>query len=98
MRSGVEGKGPFSGEIFKRATATLASLALALGGCSIGEAGAGASSSPEVTATPDTTSTAEAAPTPTAERTPKMVAPGKLPTVEQLSVDNLEEDECICIP
>ena len=73
----------------------LAGLALALGGCSIGEAGAGASSSPEVTATPDTTSTAEAAPTPTADRTPKMVAPGKLPTVEQLSKDNLGEDECI---
>jgi len=95
MRSGVESKGPFSGEIFKCATATLASLALALGGCSIGEAGAGASSSPEATAAPETTSTAEAAPTPTTERTPKMVAPGKLPTVEQLSVDNLEEDECI---
>lgn len=95
MRSGVESKGPFSGEIFKRATATLAGLALALGGCSIGEAGAGASSSPEVTATSDTTSTAEAAPTPTTERTPKMVAPGELPTVEQLSVDNLEKDECI---
>ena len=95
MRSGVESKGPFSGEIFKRAMAGLAGIALALGGCSIGEAGAGASSSPEVTATPDTTSTAEASPTPTAERTPKMVAPGKLPTVEQLSVDNLEEDECI---
>ena len=95
MRSGVESKGPFSGEIFKRAMAGLAGIALALGGCSIGEAGAGASSSPEVTATPDTTSTAEASPTPTAERTPKMVAPGKLPTVEQLSVDNLEKDECI---
>lgn len=81
----------------RRAMAGLAGLALAaLGaGCGIGEAGAGASSSPEVTATPDTTSTAEAAPTPTAERTPKMVAPGKLPTVEQLSVDNLEKDECI---
>lgn len=95
MRSGVESKGPFSGEIFKRAAAGLAGLALALGGCSIGEAGAGASSSPEVTAAPDTTSTAEAAPTPTADRTPKMVAPDELPTVEQLSVDNLEEDECI---
>lgn len=95
MRSGVESKGPFSGEIFKRAAAGLAGLALALGGCSIGEAGAGASSSPEVTATPGTTSTAEAAPTPTAERTPKMVAPGKLPTVEQLSVKNLGKDECI---
>ena len=73
----------------------LAGLALAaLGaGCGIGEAGAGASSSPEVTATPDTTSTAEAAPTPTAERTPKMVATGELPTVEQLS--NLGKDECI---
>ena len=93
MRSGVESKGPFSGEIFKRATAILAGLALALGGCSIGEAGAGASSSPEVTATPDTTSTAEAAPTPTAERTPKMVATGELPTVEQLS--NLGKDECV---
>ena len=43
-----------------------------------------ASSSPEVTATPDTTSTAEAAPTPTADRIPKMVALGELPTVEQL--------------
>lgn len=95
MRSGVESKGPFSGEIFKCAMATLAGLALALGGCSIGEAGAGASSSPEATATPDTTSTAEAVPTPTADRTPKMVAPGELPTVEQLSVDNLEKDECI---
>lgn len=95
MRSGVESKGSFSGEIFKRATATLAGLALFLGGCSIGEAGAGASSSPEVTATPDTMSTAEAAPTPTADRTPKMVAPGELPTVEQLSVENLEKDECI---
>lgn len=93
MRSGVESKGPFSGEIFKRAAAGLAGLALALGGCSIGEAGAGASSSPEVTATPDTTSTAEAAPTPTAERTPKMVATGELPTVEQLS--NLGKDECV---
>ena len=95
MRSGVGREGLFSGErgsnIFKRAAATLAGLALALGGCSIGEAGAGASSSPEATAAPDTTSTAEAAPTPTAERTPKMVAPGKLPTVEQLSVDNLEK-------
>ena len=79
----------------RRAAAGLAGIALALGGCSIGEAGAGASSSPEVTAAPETTSTAEAAPTPTAERTPKMVAPGKLPTVEQLSVDNLEKDECI---
>ena len=55
MRSGVESKGPFSGEIFKCATATLASLALALGGCSIGEAGAGASSSPEATTAPETT-------------------------------------------
>ena len=54
-----------------------------------------ASSSPEVTATPDTTSTAEAAPTPTADRTPKMVALGELPTVEQLSVENLREGECI---
>ena len=79
----------------ERAMAGLASIALALGGCSIGEAGAGASSSPEVAPTPDTTSTAEAAPTPTAERTPKMVAPGKLPTVEQLSVKNLGKDECI---
>ena len=43
MRSGVESKGSFSGEIFKRATATLAGLALFFGGCSIGEAGAGAS-------------------------------------------------------
>ena len=97
MRSGVESKSPFSGEIFERATATLAVLALFLGGCSIGEAGAGASSSPEATATPDTTSTAEAAPTPTAERTPKMVAPGKLPTVEQLSKDNLGENECLML-
>ena len=102
MGSSVGDKYPFSGNgerkkpgFLQRATATLAGLALFLGGCSIGEAGAGASSSPEVTATPDTTSTAEAAPTPTAERTPKMVAPGKLPTVEQLSVDNLEKDECI---
>jgi hypothetical protein len=79
----------------ERAMAGLASIALALGGCSIGEAGAGASSSPEVTPTPDTTSTAEAAPTPTAERTPKMVAPDELPTVEQLSVKNLGKDECI---
>ena len=93
MRSGVESKGPFSGEIFKRAAAGLAGIALALGGCSIGEAGAGASSSPEVAPTPDTTSTAEAAPTPTAERTPKMVAPDELPTVEQLS--NLGKDECV---
>ena len=102
MRSSVGDKYPFSGngerkkpDLFQRATATLAGLALALGGCSIGEAGAGASSSPEVTATPDTTSTTEAAPTPTADRTPKMVAPGELPTVEQLSVENLEKDECI---
>lgn len=79
----------------RRAMVGLAGLALALGGCSIGEAGAGASSSPEVTATPDTTSTAEAAPTPTADRTPKMVAPGELPTVEQLSKDNLRKDECV---
>lgn len=81
----------------ERAMAVMAGLALAIpgAGCSIGEAGAGASSSPEATAAPETTSTAEAAPTPTAERTPKMVAPGKLPTVEQLSVENLEEDECI---
>ena len=79
----------------ERAMAGLAGLALAaLGaGCGIGEAGAGASSSPEVTATPDTTSTAEAAPTPTAERTPKTVATGELPTVEQLS--NLGKDECV---
>ena len=79
----------------RRAMAGLAGLALAaLGaGCGIGEAGAGASSSPEVTATPDTTSTAEAAPTPTAERTPKTVATGELPTVEQLS--NLGKDECV---
>ena len=97
MRSGVEGKGPFSGEIFKRATAILAGLALALGGCSIGEAGAGASSSPEVTTASATTPTAEATPTPTAERTPKMVAPGELPTVEQLSVENLEKDECLML-
>lgn len=102
MRSSVGDKYPFSGngerkkpDLFQRATATLAGLALFLGGCSIGEAGAGASSSPEVTATPDTTSTTEAAPTPTADRTPKMVAPGELPTVEQLSVENLEKDECI---
>lgn len=82
----------------RRATATLAGLALALGGCSIGEAGAGASRSPEVTtapATQDSTPTAEATAAPTTERTPKMVAPGKLPTVEQLSKDNLGEDECI---
>lgn len=79
----------------ERAMAGLASIALALGGCSIGEAGAGASSSPEVAPTPDTTSTAEAAPTPTAERTPKMVAPGELPTVEQLS--NLGKDECLML-
>ena len=79
----------------ERAMAGLASIALALGGCSIGEAGAGASSSPEATATPGTTSTAEAVPTPTADRTPKMVAPGELPTVEQLSVENLREGECI---
>ena len=79
----------------RRAMAGLAGLALAaLGaGCGIGEAGAGASSSPEVTATPDTTSTAEAALTPTAERTPKTVATGELPTVEQLS--NLGKDECV---
>ena len=102
MRSSVGHEGSFGGNrerkkpgFLQRAAAGLAGLALALGGCSIGEAGAGASSSPEVTPTPDTTSTAEAAPTPTAERTPKMVAPGKLPTVEQLSVDNLEKDECI---
>lgn len=81
----------------ERAMAVMAGLALAIpgAGCGIGEAGAGASSSPEVAPTPDTTSTAEAAPTPTAERTPKMVAPGKLPTVEQLSVKNLGKDECI---
>lgn len=81
----------------RRATATLAGLALAAigAGCSIGEAGAGASSSPEVTTASATTPTAEATPTPTAERTPKMVAPGELPTVEQLSVENLEKDECI---
>lgn len=81
----------------ERAMAVMAGLALAIpgAGCSIGEAGAGASSSPEATAAPDTTSTAEAAPTLTAERTPKMVAPDELPTVEQLSVDNLEKDECI---
>jgi|GEM_PF-2335874 hypothetical protein len=102
MRSSVGDKYPFSGNgerkkpgFLQRATATLAGLALFLGGCSIGEAGAGASSSPEVTATPDTTSTAEAAPTPTADRTPKMVAPGELPTIKQLSMENLEEDECI---
>lgn len=102
MRSSVGHEGSFGGNrerkkpgFLQRAAAGLAGIALALGGCSIGEAGAGASSSPEATATPDTTSTAEAAPTPTAERTPKMVVPGKLPTVEQLSVDNLEKDECI---
>ena len=102
MRSSVGHEGSFGGNrerkkpgFLQSAAAGLAGLALALGGCSIGEAGAGASSSPEVTPTPDTTSTTEAAPTPTAERTPKMVAPGKLPTVEQLSVDNLEKDECI---
>ena len=79
----------------ERAMAVMAGLALAIpgAGCSIGEAGAGASSSPEATAAPDTTSTAEAAPTPTAERTPKMVATGELPTVEQLS--NLGKDECV---
>ena len=83
----------------RRATATLAGLALAAigAGCSIGEVGAGASSSPEATATPDTTSTAEATPTPTAERTPKMVVPGELPTVEQLSVENLGENECLML-
>ena len=104
MRSSVEHEGSFGGNrerkkpgFLQRAAAGLAGLALALGGCSIGEAGAGASSSPEATAAPDTTSTAEAAPTPTAERTPKMVAPGKLPTVEQLSVDNLEKDECLML-
>ena len=65
MRSSVGHEGSFGGNrerkkpgFLQRATATLAGLALALGGCSIGEAGAGASSSPEVTATPDTTSTA----------------------------------------
>jgi hypothetical protein len=81
----------------ERAMAVMAGLALAIpgAGCSIGEAGAGASSSPEATIAPDTTSTAEAAQTPTAERTPKMVAPDELPTVEQLSVDNLKKDECI---
>lgn len=79
----------------ERAMAVMAGLALAIpgAGCSIGEAGAGASSSPEATAAPDTTSTAEAAPTPTAERTPKTVATGELPTVEQLS--NLGKDECV---
>lgn len=82
-------------EFPRRAMVALAGFSLFLGGCSIGEVGAGASSSPEATATPDTTSTAEAAPTPTADRTPKMVAPGELPTVEQLSVENLEKDECI---
>ena len=102
MRSSVGHEGSFGGNrerkkpgFLQRAAAGLAGLALALGGCSIGEAGAGASSSPEVTATPDTTSTAEAAPTPTADRTPKMVAPGELPTIKQLSMENLEEDECI---
>jgi hypothetical protein len=102
MRSSVGHEGSFGGNrerkkpgFLQRAAAGLAGLALALGGCSIGEAGAGASSSPEVTPTPDTTSTAEAAPTPTADRTPKMVAPGELPTIKQLSVENLEEDECI---
>lgn len=100
MRSSVGHEGSFGGNrerkkpgFLQRAAAGLAGLALALGGCSIGEAGAGASSSPEVTPTPDTTSTAEAAPTPTAERTPKMVATGELPTVEQLS--NLGKDECV---
>lgn len=102
MRSGAGDKCSFSGNgerkkpgFLQRATATLAGLALALGGCSIGEAGAGASSSPEATATPDTTSTAEVVPTPTADRTPKMVAPGELPTIKQLSMKNLEKDECI---
>ena len=104
MRSSVGHEGSFGGNrerkkpgFLQRAAAGLAGLALALGGCSIGEAGAGASSSPEVTPTPDTTSTAEAAPPPTAERTPKMVAPGKLPTVEQLSKDNLGENECLML-
>lgn len=102
MRSSVGHEGSFGGNrerkkpgFLQRATATLAGLALALGGCSIGEAGAGASSSPEVTATPDTTSTAEAVPTPTADRTPKMVASNELPTVEQLS--NLGKDECLTL-
>lgn len=81
----------------ERAMAVMAGLALAIpgAGCSIGEAGAGASSSPEATAAPETTSTAEAAPTPTAERTPKTVAPGELPTVEQLS--NLGKDQCLML-
>ena len=102
MRSSVGHEGSFGGNrerkkpgFLQRAAAGLAGIALALGGCSIGEAGAGANSSPEATATPDTTSTAEAAPTPTAERTPKMVAPGELPTVEQLS--NLGKDECLML-
>lgn len=102
MRSGAGDKCSFSGngerkkpDLLQRATATLAGLALALGGCSIGEAGAGASSSPEATATPGTTSTAEVVPTPTADRTPKMVAPGELPTIKQLSMKNLEKDEYI---
>lgn len=104
MRSSVGHEGSFGGNrerkkpgFLQRAAAGLAGIALAIpgAGCSIGEAGVGASSSPEATATPDTTSTAEAAPTPTAERTPKTVAPGELPTVEQLSVENLEKDECI---
>ena len=104
MRSSVGHEGSFGGNrerkkpgFLQRTAAGLAGIALALGGCSIGEAGAGASSSPEATATPDTTSTAEAAPTPTAERTPKMVAPGELPTVEQLSKDNLGENECLML-
>ena len=106
MRSSVGDKYPFSDngerkkpDLLQRATATLAGLALAaLGaGCSIGEAGAGASSSPEVTTASATTPTAEATPTPTADRTPKMVAPGELPTVEQLSKDNLGENECLML-
>ena len=106
MRSSVGHEGSFGGNrerkkpgFLQRAAAGLAGLALATigAGCSIGEAGAGASSSPEVTTASATTPTAEATPTPTAERTPKMVAPGELPTVEQLSKDNLGENECLML-
>ena len=105
MRSSVGHEGSFGGNrerkepgFLQRATAGLAGIALALGGCSIGETGAGASSSPEVAATAtaqNTTPAAEATQTPTADRTPKTVAPGKLPTVEQLS--NLGKDECLML-
>ena len=105
MRSSVGHEGSFGGNrerkepgFLQRATAGLAGIALALGGCSIGETGAGASSSPEVAATAtaqNTTPAAEATQTPTADRTPKTVAPGELPTVEQLS--NLGKDECLML-